>query len=147
MKASNNVNVRHISKNKIFHTNSLNSTFCCDIGRAELISSSSEFRRSGGGGGKFSMDPRGVVEFDPSFPDPLVLGSVSTMVNWEFVATWGAGAGGGGGEADCMWVGDVISDDDEVTEDVLRMGGFGLLPYVPPTYQSWKSFTSKHLVH
>ena len=87
MKVSKNVKVRHISKNKNISANSLNSTFCCDIGRAELISSSSELRRSGGGGGRFSIDPRGVVEFDPSFPDPFVLGSVSTMVNWEFVAT------------------------------------------------------------
>ena len=48
------------------------------------------------------MDPRGVVEFEPSFPDPLALASVSMILYWEFVATCGAGAGGGGGEADCM---------------------------------------------
>ena len=45
-----------------------------------LISSSSEFKRSGGGGGKFSIDPRGVVEFDPSFPDPVALESFSNKL-------------------------------------------------------------------
>ena len=86
------------------------------------------------------MDPRGVVELDPSFPDPLVRISVSTILNWEFVATCGAGAGGGGGDADSMWVGDVTSDDDEVTEDVLRIGGFGLLPKFDPTLKSKNLF-------
>ena len=56
-------------------------TFCCDVDLVVLISSSSEFKRSGGGGGRFSMDPRGVVELDPSFPDPLVRISVSTILN------------------------------------------------------------------
>ena len=103
-------------------------TFCREFGRIIISSSSSEFNRSGGGGGRFSIDPRGVVELEPSFPEPFALGSVSTMLYWEFIATWGCGAGGGGGEADNMWVGDVRSDEDDATEDVRRIGGFGLLP-------------------
>ena len=68
-----------------------------------MISSSSEFKRSGGGGGRFSIDPRGVVEFEPSFPKPFDdFVSVSTILYWEFIATCGCGAGGGGGDAECI---------------------------------------------
>ena len=108
------------------------STFCCEGGRG--ISSSSEFKRSGGGGGKFSIEPRGVVELDPSLPNPfaIALDSLSDILYWEFAAMCGCGAGGGGGEADTICVGDVTSDVEEVTDDVRRIGGFGRFPLLPP---------------